>query len=832
MVLFLSALLLLSPGATLAQREPVLGNRKARQINPTSQVFDPVVAAYQGSSTSQNQYYNAYSPAPDFRTVIQDTVQYSDPTYPVNGYNYYEPQENQGYLASPYNKPVVTHNSEESYIDSDANYRSTIALINVFGDNQFNYPNNEHSAENKLSSDFSEVLTHSDQSIYKISEPFQSEVQSDLQLVTDSSPLSKHRTNVRELTSRTKAQPYVSEERDSLNTNKNTGINPARGRQRSNAKRQRRRLKVARKRGGSDVKARKALGEPDVQQNVQTSSNRLSSVDLTREERSEQHRFERPRLDVGRESSKSTVEPKSEQLTTPSRSRTRSRSRSRQRARAYPSRNNDISKNYVSSSPASRKQEAKLSTVRSTDRFRTKQKSRPTGQKGAKKSDKTQSSSLRFPRKNLFPDLQKFKVSNLQDNQINSDRDYNSPRSRGRSKTRNRQKEDIRPSPSFRKKPDYSKDFQNMDLLSGKEIEPDIPDFITVTHQVPTRTVFTVVERGETKSLFADTFETSLQIVDVGDLKSTEIHSHRVVYAHIETNHPQFGVTEYEIEAIQPTRTSTTEERTLRIQGRQTSVVDTVYSTIYNVEKITARATETPQLNQGLLENSSPEITNISALLQNVILKILSGSLLGNNAGLGGLLANNIGPTIHGPPQTQFITHTRSFITTTTSMETIVLPVNFRGAKIYQTITDLKIGVVTTTDLSVQTVLNFEKQRSQPFLPLAPTLHRAARVVESQGLNNLNLPYLPYNQQPPPILSTSFITKTYSSLTLYSTDITSDITITLGGREITTQIIEPSTVTATATSVSTETVLVKQPKPSLNAQQQIQLVKAILSKRG
>ena len=35
---------------------------------------------------------------------------------------------------------------------------------------------------------------------------------------------------------------------------------------------------------------------------------------------------------------------------------------------------------------------------------------------------------------------------------------------------------------------------------------------VTVTHQVPTRTVFTVIERGETKSLFADVLETSLEV--------------------------------------------------------------------------------------------------------------------------------------------------------------------------------------------------------------------------------------------------------------------------------------------------------------------------------
>ena len=61
--------------------------------------------------------------------------------------------------------------------------------------------------------------------------------------------------------------------------------------------------------------------------------------------------------------------------------------------------------------------------------------------------------------------------------------------------------------------------------------------------KVPSRTVFTVVDAGQTKSLFADTFESSLEVVAVSDLKSTEINSHRVVYAHVQTNMPRFGVT-------------------------------------------------------------------------------------------------------------------------------------------------------------------------------------------------------------------------------------------------------------------------------------------------
>ena len=169
----------------------------------------------------------------------------------------------------------------------------------------------------------------------------------------------------------------------------------------------------------------------------------------------------------------------------------------------------------------------------------------------------------------------------------------------------------------------------------------------------------------------------------------------------------RFLVQEYEYEAIQPTRTFKTKDRELNIGGRKTTM-DTIYSTIYNVEKITARVTETPTINQ-----VEPEQANqIEAILQNVILKLIGGGLLGNNLQLGG-------PTIHGPPRTEFITHTRSFLTTTTTMDTIVIPVNFRGSQIMQTVTDLKTVTTTTTDYSVQTLLNYEKPSDEPFFPFA-----------------------------------------------------------------------------------------------------------------
>jgi len=377
-----------------------------------------------------------------------------------------------------------------------------------------------------------------------------------------------------------------------------------------------------------------------------------------------------------------------------------------------------------------------------------------------------------------------------------------------------------------------------VDIMSGKQEALETPGVITVTHMVPARTEFTIKEGQNTRTLFADTLETSLQIVDVNDLQSTEINSDKVVFAHIQTNHPQFGVTEYEIEAIQPTRTSSTEESTLRLGGQQTTVVNTVFSTIYNVETLTARTTETPALSPHALASPAPEVHHIGALLQDVLLKILGSGLL---SGTGGLRQ----PT--GSPRTQLITHTRSFLTTSTATETLVIPVNFRGSRISKTVTDLKTDVFTITDYSVQTKLNFDQQRSEPFLPLAPTLHRAARVVESQAPNFLNLAY------PAQKMTPSVVTRTHTSLTTISTDITSDITVTLGGREIITGIVEPTTKVTTTTSLTTETIMVEQPgsllspvlqpspflpQPSPLLQQQspslqkLQLVRALLNLRS
>lgn len=116
---------------------------------------------------------------------------------------------------------------------------------------------------------------------------------------------------------------------------------------------------------------------------------------------------------------------------------------------------------------------------------------------------------------------------------------------------------------------------------------------------------------------------------------------------------------------------------------------------------------------------------------------------------------------------------------------------------------------MTSTDYSVQTVLNYKATTSTPFFPLAPTLHRAARVVPASP-PPLNLPIL---HTSPPTLQTSLVTDTELVISTVTSLATSELLLTLGGREIVTEIVEPVTKVVTATILSTHSVLVAESQP-------------------
>jgi len=430
-----------------------------------------------------------------------------------------------------------------------------------------------------------------------------------------------------------------------------------------------------------------------------------------------------------------------------------------------------------------------------------------------------------FPRKDLFPKLR------LSDNEIDTGNtpsdtannyNYKANKERLKASLYDKTEESVEISDNIIED-EYDDDYSYTDIQSGLSdsstgVESGL---VTVTHQVPTRTVFTVIEQGETKSLFADVLETSLQLVDLNSLTSTQISSSPVYYSHVETQYHAFGTTEYTYDAILPTPSLSSAQVTVNIGGRVTTLEQTLETTAWRADQVMVTVTPEPVSPAQVSPVSGPGVGQISQIIQNVLLNLIGGGLLG---GAGA-----------GPQETQtsLVTHTKVGLTTTTNTDTVLIPVNYRGTEIYQTVTEHMVVTVTTTELSVQTQVNYVRA-SKPFLPLAPTLHRAVRIVPNDSpVANLGQVF----QQPPVIQSTRLVTRPVTSVTTVSTDVTTPLTVTLGAREILTEIVEPTTTVITTTTLSTETVLVNNPsssQPSNNAAalrdyvNRLKLVKSLL----
>ena len=198
----------------------------------------------------------------------------------------------------------------------------------------------------------------------------------------------------------------------------------------------------------------------------------------------------------------------------------------------------------------------------------------------------------------------------------------------------------------------------------------------------------------------------------------------------------------------------------------------TLETTNYSPSTITTRKTET-SVAPSLAEDGG--VGQISQIIQNVLLNLIGGGLLASQSQVA-----------QGRPE--LITHSRTFLLTQSQTLTNIIPVNFRGSEVLQTVTEVEVVTRTTTDYSVQTLLTFPPPSSnKPFYPLAPTLNRAVRIVPSENQ------YANQVVQPPPIVRTSLVTDTLTEVRTITTDLTSSLTITLGGRRMVTDIIEPTT---------------------------------------
>ncbi len=235
-----------------------------------------------------------------------------------------------------------------------------------------------------------------------------------------------------------------------------------------------------------------------------------------------------------------------------------------------------------------------------------------------------------------------------------------------------------------------------MDLDSSQNA---IPDAITVTHTVPIMTKVPVFENG--RNAFRDILSTSpsLEVIAVTALKSTNIDGSPVIYANVQTDTPAIGTQVLTFEALRATETTAIEFTPTRIRGLRTSFSHVVPSTIYNIRPVTTTILQEVDHNQ---------------LLSSLLLQLLGGqkqpqlpalastpALPAALLGLGG----NLGVAPKPVPATQFVTHTNTYVTTLTNVESTVLPITLRGREIKTTLVESKTEVVTATEFSTETII-------------------------------------------------------------------------------------------------------------------------------
>ena len=85
---------------------------------------------------------------------------------------------------------------------------------------------------------------------------------------------------------------------------------------------------------------------------------------------------------------------------------------------------------------------------------------------------------------------------------------------------------------------------------------------------------------------------------------------------------------------------------------------------------------------------------------------------------------------------------------------------------------------------------------SRPHVPWRPRVtcrvSRAVRIVPSEQ-PEANLANLYNYPRPPPVVSTSLVTEPVTAVVTVATEVTTPLTVTLGAREVLTEIVQPTT---------------------------------------
>ena len=215
-----------------------------------------------------------------------------------------------------------------------------------------------------------------------------------------------------------------------------------------------------------------------------------------------------------------------------------------------------------------------------------------------------------------------------------------------------------------RKKSYCDYDDYGTDLSSSQEP----PSHITVTHTLPL---------ASNINNFLLPTVTSVQLLAVSDLKSTEVDNSPVIYANLRTVAGQPGYQEVLYDALRAQETVQVSFTTTCFNGRQTSYSQADTSTIYSVETVTS--TEAAAL---------PHTQDINELLS----KFLS-------------LPPQSGPSLQVSRTeiTSTILHSSTYVTKVTETESSEISITFRGKPIVTTLLDTSVKEITATEFSTET---------------------------------------------------------------------------------------------------------------------------------
>lgn len=255
-------------------------------------------------------------------------------------------------------------------------------------------------------------------------------------------------------------------------------------------------------------------------------------------------------------------------------------------------------------------------------------------------------------------------------------------------------------------------------------VPPKFDGTITVTHHIPTEVTIPVVVGKNTEYKAVITAKPSTEILGPKQY-STSLGVNgqsTLVILEEKTLVNQNGQTEITQYILSETPTTSITFTPTTIRGRKTSFSHVIPSTVYDAHPVVS--TIQPQILPG-----SGSLANI--LLSQLLLNNQNQPALGINPLLGfNPQIPQVIPQMPATPVTEYKTRTTTYVTTIHEGKSTVLPVTFRGMKIYTTVFDDVSQVITATEFITDTVV------------ITPTQTLLPQVPQTANLNSLLLPLL------------------------------------------------------------------------------------------